>query len=726
MGESATGSIMPIHVMPGEVWWDVIREGRRFTRRAAGKGAVAAAAVAAVGALGGGAASAAATQNGKIKLEFRAWTQDASYQTEADLMQRAVAPWLSQNPGVDLVVHAQAGSIGNVMSQLLAGTGPDVYHSWHPQSVFSNPLFAQNLTPYVKKYNADLSVFNQTQLAVFQQPRGLLALPYYLGTYAMAFNLTLFDDAGIAYPDQAWDYRAYEHAARALTKKGTSSTKQIWGGSLGLGWMGSPPTDATGDPFVPPFIAWGFGGGSYVDPSDPSRCVADSTATVKANEWAYGLSREGVVNNAGAWYSFTSGQYAMAPAPSFDLTAAAEQFRQLKWDFWPMPTFPHGPATGATEDMLVMNPATKYPDLAWDFMYWIAFKPDWQRSMMALYLLSPALTSLWEEWVRVVGQVAPPLRTKNVKVFADMAELNRAFPKQIFAYQATQADGIFAAWGQKMSANQISVAEGLRQITSQVNALEAVGPQEAAQSAAALSKIVAELKQAQNTPKVLTFGPPPRVDAGLPPTPASQLVTVKNNTYTLIGQGKGPAGQSDSGTFAAMPFDLSKGTFSCRITGIYAYQNSTIQDGCQVALMARSSLADAAANATIGYATGHGVHLHSRSLPSVGEGDQKDGTAPGLIPRARFHVNDYAAAKNYLPMPLWLQLSRDGGQWTAYTSLNGKTWAQAGNPVTLEVGGVWIGLWVNSNTAWNANMKIQASFDDLTFKPITFVQVGTP
>jgi len=51
-------------------------------------------------------------------------------------------------------------------------------------------------------------------------------------------------------------------------------------------------------------------------------------------------------------------------------------------------------ASGATEDMTVMNPATKYPDLAWDLMYWLAFKPQWQRSMMQLYLLSPALTAL--------------------------------------------------------------------------------------------------------------------------------------------------------------------------------------------------------------------------------------------------------------------------------------------------------------------------------------------
>lgn len=699
----------------------------RLTRRGALQGAAAGAAVATLGTLTGSAAAAASRQNGRIKLLFRAWTSNSSYQTEQALMQQAAAPWIAQHPGVDLTVHAQAGGIGNVVSDILAGANaPDVYHSWHPQVVFSNPAFAADLTPYVQKYNADLSVFNQAQLQVFQQPRGLLALPYYLGTYAVIVNQTLYDNAGVKYPDPNWDYQEYSRLALALSSKAAGTKKQVWGGGIGIGWLGTPGDESV-NAFVPPFIAWGFGGGSYVDPSNPARCVANSPATVKANEWAYNLYKaNALATGSSGFFSFTSDQYATAPGPSFFLPTAATSFTSMKWDFWPMPTFPNGLASGSTEDLTAMNPSTKYPDLAWDLMYWLAFEPAWQRSMMRIYLLSPALTSLWDEWVTVVGHTAPSLKTKNLQAFSEIAKANRSFPHQVFAYEATQAETIFADWGKKALANQVSVTEALTQITNQVNALEAVGPQETQQSAALLTKISNELKAAATSARVLTFNQPPLVDAGTPSTKAPQFVSVKNGTYTIIGQGEGPSGIADSGTFAAMPFTASKGSLSARLTGIYAYKNKTIQDGCQIDLMARSSLSNAAGNVSLGYNTGHGVHLHTRPVPDVGEGDQKDGTSPGLLARALFKVNDYAPAKNYLPMPLWLRLVRDAGLWTGFTSLNGKTWTQAGTPVTLEAGGVWVGLWVGSNTNWNAQMIVQATFDNVSFTPTTFVQVGTP
>lgn len=700
-----------------------------LTRRTLALRAAATGAVSGLALLSGGAAAAATRGSGKITITFRAWTSsNTNLRTEGEVMQRAVEPYMRKHPGVHIQVIPQGDTIGDVMSAILAGQGPDVYHSWHPQSVFSNPAFAVDLTPYVKQYNADLSVFNQAQLQVFQQPRGLLALPYYLGTYAATLNLGLFDQAGVSYPDPQWDYKEYEKLARALSHKAQGTQKQVWGGSIGLGWMGAPPNDGTNDPFVPPFIAWGFGGGSYVDPTDPARCVADSEATVKANEWAWNLANDGVVANAGAWWSFTSNQYAIIPGPSFFLTMAATGFRSLKWDFWPMPTFPNGPATGATEDMTVLNPNCRHKDVAWDFMYWLAFQPDWQRAQMRIYLLSPALTSLWDEWVEVVKTTAPPLATKNIAAFATMAKENHAFPKQIFAYEAVQADAIFGTWGQKIAAKQVSVRQGLAQITKQVNALEAEGPTLAAQSLARERTIFAELARAQAAAAAITFPAPPQLDAGQPAAKLQPkwVVVGLGGTYTITGTGQGMHREADSGSFACAPYRPSRGTFTCRIVAINSVNKNYIGDGCKVGLMARSSLGDAAAGVLLAYSTGHGVHLQTRPLANVGAGDQHDGSSPGLPSRSMFSVNDWGPAKNYLPAPLWLRLVMDAARWTAYTSTDGKVWKQ-GPTVTIDMAGCWIGLFVNSNTGWSPGMEIKATFDHVTgFTPTTYVQIGTP
>lgn len=245
----------------------------------------------------------------------------------------------------------------------------------------------------------------------------------------------------------------------------------------------------------------------------------------------------------------------------------------------------------------------------------------------------------------------------------------------------------------------------------QVNALEATGPSAAAAaSARETTRVLAALTNAQSDAASVSLGAPLTEDVGLPPSFARSDVTVSRGTYTVVGAGAGPHGSEDSGVFAAAPVSASCATFTCRIVAIHAFGQKTIQDGCEVALAARSSLSDAAGNVTLGYSTGHGVHLHYRSLAGVTESDQKDGTSPGLISRSKFNVNDNAPAANYLPSPLWLRLMRSAANWTAYTSSDGSIWTQAGTPVPLEAGGVWGGLWVGSNSA-NGSMKIQAVFD---------------
>ncbi len=80
----------------------------------------------------------------------------------------------------------------------------------------------------------------------------------------------------------------------------------------------------------------------------------------------------------------------------------------------------------------------------------------------------------------------------------------------------------------------------------------------------------------------------------------------------------------------------------------------------------------------------------------------------------------------YLLRPIWLRLVRDGLAWTAYTSLDGKTWAQAGNQMGVEMGGAWVGLFATShNSSFSRKGLIRVRFDNVSFAVKQAFQIGT-
>jgi ABC-type glycerol-3-phosphate transport system substrate-binding protein len=440
------------------------------------------AAVAAGGALAACRASSSATgggpsagaqpslQNGKIVLAMRAWGVGSGAmgnpKTIDQILYQATQPWRDKHPGVDIRIVENTGGPQAVIAAILSGTGPDIYHSWHPNVMFSSDGYTADLTPYLRQSNADLSVFNKAQMSLFITPTGIRALPYYLGIMTMAVNEGLLDQAGLPYPEPGWTHEDYARLATAVTRSAPAG-KHIWGGSFGLGNLG-----ANSSTLPPACILAGFGG-SYVRPDDPTKCNLDAPGSVAAVEWAYGLAKAKVITGPGVSADFATGTLAMTWAPSFFLPQAATGWKGLKWRYYPMPSFPvTGPTTGATSDLWAMNPETKYPELAWDLLHWCAFEPEWQRSQMDIFLLSPALLHLWDEWLTRVPQIAPPLADKGLKAFADQARGNRAYPQQFFRYAAPQADALIDSWGQQMWNDKVGIREGLAQLTRQVNALE--------------------------------------------------------------------------------------------------------------------------------------------------------------------------------------------------------------------------------------------------------------
>jgi len=424
-------------------------------------------------------------QKPKIILGMRAWGvgsgASGSPATINTLLYQKTEPWRAKHPGVDINIIENTGGPQGLIASIIAGVGPDIYHSWHPGTMFAVDGYAADLRPYLKQYNADLSVFNKAQMDLFVLADGSIrALPYYLGIQAMAVCEGMLDQLGLAYPADNWTYTDYADLSTAVAKGGqykTGSTSQpVYGGNYSLGNLGAPSG------YLPPnCILQGFGG-SYVDPGNPAKSNLGSEGSIQGSTWAIDLAREKVLAGPGSTANFGT-TLAMDWAPSFFLPQAATGWRSLKWKYYNMPSFPIGGAvTGATSDLWALNPQSKNVDLAWDLLYWCSFEPSWQISQMQLFLLSPALTGLWDQWLTYVPQLAPILATKNLKVFADLAQSGHAYPQQFMRYNDPSAENLVNAVGSEIWNNKTGIRLGLTQLAQQVDALENAGTSQAAAS----------------------------------------------------------------------------------------------------------------------------------------------------------------------------------------------------------------------------------------------------
>ena len=684
------------------------RMSRRGFLRGLGAGAVVLGGGAALsGCAGVGGAKAAPTaQKTKILLVVRFWGYGSTVlsSTEATvdaLIYEYTQPWRAQNPGVDIKVLPNVGGPQAMVSDLLDGDGPDIYHSYHPDVLFSSPGFTTDLTPYIAESHANLNVFNQAQMSLFQQPSGILALPAYLGILTLAVNLGLIDNLGLERPTTGWTYQDYATLVHGVT--GATGGKVV-GGGYGLGNVGTPT------PYLPAeCILQGFGGG-YVQAGDNSVCTADSPGSGDAFNWIYPLALEGSVANPNGGGALPKGTSAMALASSWSLITYAKAYQGLNWSFHELPILPavKSPVCSCTSDFYALNPRGQHLDLAWSLLHWMVFEPYWQQSMMKLFLLSPALVSLWDEWVTKVQSYAPPLASKNVGAFRDLAQGGHAYPEPFMLYEADPAYQIMATVGQEMWNGTYSIQEGLTQMTDEVNALEKTAATSASSTPAAPGQYAA----------------PPTQGAGDPYTNGSPYIVVgTTGTVTMLGTGYDIALSQDACMFYCKSSVKGKDSWTCRVDALSNVSCPSLSPWAKAGLMARANLSDDAPMVTVHVTGANDIEFSCRPLAGNSPVNQTQLLPSGFKPPLMSPVA--TPTPNFLINPIWLRLERDGYTWTAYASTDGTTFSPLGTSASSEMKGCWVGVVATAhNSDFSDKGYTRAVFDHLSFQPTQEVQLG--
>jgi maltose-binding protein MalE len=698
---------------------------RVFLQRVAAGGAVLGGAALA-GCAGIGGKAALSTQKPKILLTLRPWgyapTPSASESTINELLEQAAAPWLQQNPGVEIKMVPDVGGAPALVSALLAGGAPDIYHDYHPDAMFASPGYTTDLTKLLKDRHANLSVFNKAQMQLFMQPNGILALPAYLGIKTLAVNLGLVDHYGLQRPAPGWTHTDFATLCQQIA---SASASQVVGAGFGLGQAGGSP-----NAYMPPQCVLAGFGGNYVNPVNNAECTLDTPESVQAFEWSYGLAKTNAIAGPGVAYSLHENTAGMTWAGSWAMIQYATTWQTIVWDFYDMPSFPvpNAPVSSATSDFYALNPASAHLDLAWDLLYWMVFEPEWQRSMMKIFLLSPALMSLWDEWVTKVQAYAPPLASKNVAAFRDLAQGGHAYPEAFMLYQADTAYQYMANWGQEMWSGSVSIQEGLTGLVHQINGLEQTG----AQIAGVTNRAASAISSVKPGPKT-QYPTPPTSGAGAPASPSPYVIVQKSTgTYTLLGDGSDIGGTTDNCVFAAAAETATEGQWTCRLTGLANISESgagspLVASWVRAGIMARGDLTDNSAMVLLTVAGNYGFDFIVRTAPEATAAEKKfifwknaQGVYQSLVsPLAN-------PTSNFIPNPIWLRLTRKGTTWTPYASLDGTHFTALAAPaVATSLAGAWVGMTVNAyNTEFNKQGYVRATFDNATFTPTQMVQIG--
>ncbi|MDO5732330.1 MAG: sugar ABC transporter substrate-binding protein [Eubacteriales bacterium] len=105
-------------------------------------------------------------------------------------------------------------------SAAAGGQLPDVFwmHSNESQRYMAAGLLLP-MNQRIEEKGIDLSKYPGDILKLYEYEGEQYALPKDIDTIALAYNKKLFDEKGIAYPDETWDYAKFEEVANALTDK---------------------------------------------------------------------------------------------------------------------------------------------------------------------------------------------------------------------------------------------------------------------------------------------------------------------------------------------------------------------------------------------------------------------------------------------------------------------------------------------------------------------------
>lgn len=398
----------------------------------------------------------------RIQLVYQDWRTDWF----PPMAQQMLEQFHAEHPHIRVFYTPDPENLPEkMMADLQAGTAPDVFQGccdFFP--VWAQQGYTLDLRPYIEADldQATIEDWDPAQYRALSLKNGhQFGLPKYHGALALYYNRDLFDERGVAYPDENWDHQDYLAAMRQLTHdRNEDGRNDLWGSLLDLSW----------ERIQVHVNGWG---GHLVDPEDPARCRMAEPEALAALEWLRArmwddrvMATALDVQNLETRRAFITERVAMVEDGSWALKdiLAGSTFRVG------VAPFPAGPArrvTLATTDGFGIYGRTRYPEAAWELVKFLVGQ-DYGRAMARANFLQPARISLIDEWAAFIREEFPDkARQLDIGAFAAGQREGYSVTAEIFDNMAEAMQLAYATWEQIFTLGQApvtSVREVCRQI----------------------------------------------------------------------------------------------------------------------------------------------------------------------------------------------------------------------------------------------------------------------
>ncbi len=395
---------------------------------------------------------------GPVTITWAMWGSPAEVATH----QSVADAFMEERPEIQVEIAAEPWGDYFTKIRTLWASGdasvvPDVLFLSPIQSYASEGVL-ENLDPWIDKSGYNLDDYWPSLMEFATHEGSVYGFPRDIGLEVLYYNIDIFDEVGVPYPDESWTWNDLLAAAEQLTVVEDSGRVSRYA----LGMEGGK------------FMLWVMqnGGAPLDDMRNPSRCALAEPKVAEAMQFFkdmmdnnYAMPPANLNQAGGDAAVFQSGQVAMIIQNASRVSAF--NAAGMNYDVAVVPIPDGGQrAAGAGGASWVMSALSDNKEEAWTFLQWLQSTDGGQRIYTASGEILPALQSTARSDA-FLNSGQPPVNRQAFIIEGENAKIGRT---GYFA-EWSELNGSFISPGRdQIFTGEVSVEDGLAAICEQVDA----------------------------------------------------------------------------------------------------------------------------------------------------------------------------------------------------------------------------------------------------------------